>query len=190
MAEWRELYPGMIEWIASTDGGTIERVDARNMTLHAARGAQRVAVASVIPRQAAGQLAVDLGLASGHGWCPVAAGTFESTQVGNVHVLGDACAAGAMPKAASAARSQAMQCARAIVASLRGTQASTPEFDSACYSFLAEDRALALHGRFEVADGEIRSLPLPSPTRAPSAQEEAKLAAGWYRDLVADSFGA
>jgi hypothetical protein len=37
-------------------------------------------------------------------------------------------------------------------------------------------------------DGEIRSLPLPSPTRAPSPREEAALAEQWYRTTVADSF--
>ena len=87
-------------------------------------------------------LAVDAGLASGHGWCPVKPDTFESTLVANVHVIGDACIAGAMPKSASAAHSQALQCARAIVASLREQELPPPEFDSVCYSLLGRDRAL------------------------------------------------
>ena len=189
-AAWNELYPGMIEWIASTDGGTVERVDAQNMTLYTSRGAQQVAVASVIPRQAAGQIALELGLASGHGWCPVAAETFESTLIAGVHVIGDACAAGAMPKAASAAHSQALQCAGAIAAALRASETPKPEFDSLCYSLLARDRAVSFPSRFEIADNEIRSAVLPSPPRHPSAHEEAQLDERWYRKIVADSFGA
>lgn len=188
-AAWQEDYPGMIEWFGSTEGGTVGRVDVEKSTLHTSRGAQRVAVANIIPAQAPGQLAADAGLASGHGWCPVAADTFESTQARHVHVIGDACIAGAMPKSASAAHSQALQCARAIVAQLQGKAVPPAQFDSVCYSLLGEDRALAIHGRFAAEDGEIRSQPLPQVARALSAQEEARLAAVWYKDIVADSFG-
>ena len=187
---WKTRYPGKVEWIPSTEGGAVEHVDVDKATLYTTRGAQRVAVANIIPAQAAGRLAVDAGLAQGHGWCPVEPATFASTLVKSVHVLGDACAAGAMPKAASAAHSQALQCAHAIVAALRGGAAPKPEYDSACFSFLARDRALAIHGRFAIESDKIRSLPLPSPTHAPSAKEEAELAERWYRQIVADSFGA
>jgi len=189
-AAWQELYPGMIEWLPSTDGGTVERVDADKLTLYTSRGAQRVAVANIIPPQAAGSLALDAGLAHEHGWCPVDARTFESTLLHHVHVIGDAAAAGAMPKSASAAHSQALQCAAAVVAALREREIPVAELDSVCYSFLAKDRALAIHGRFSVEAGEIRAAELPLPARRPSAQEEAQLAAKWYRAALADSFGA
>lgn len=185
---WDEAYPGMIEWIAATDGGAVGRVDARTLTLHTARGAQRVAIANIIPRQAAGQLALDAGLASGRGWCAVDPLTFASTQLPHVHVIGDACAAGAMPKTGSAGHAQALQCAQAIVASLRESAPAAAELDSVCYSLLARDRALSFHGRFAIADGEIRSLPLPDLARAPSQQEEAQLDERWYRQILADSF--
>jgi len=190
VAAWQELYPGMIEWIPATEGGTVERVDASTMTLYTSRGSQGVAVANVIPRQAPGMLAVDAGLASGHGWCPVVAGTFESTLVANVHVIGDACIAGAMPKSASAAHSQARQCARAIAASLREKKLPPPEFESVCYSLLGRDRALAIHGRFNVADGEIRQVGIPPDADAAGAQAQARMADQWYDRIVADSFGS
>ena len=189
-AAWDELYPGMIEWFGATDGGAVGRVDPRTMTLQTARGAQRVAVANVIPRQAAGQLAFAAGLAQGRGWCEVAATTFESAVLPNVHVIGDACAAGTMPKAGSAAHVQALQCAQAVVASLHETAVPAPEFESVCYSFYARERALSFHARFAVADGRIRSAPMPSPTVAPSPREEAQLSEQWYRRILADSFGA
>ena len=187
-AAWQELYPGMIEWYGATDGGAVGRVDAKTMTLYTARSEQRVAVANVIPRQAAGQLAVDAGLSHGRGWCEVAPATFESAVLPHVHVIGDACAAGTMPKAGSAAHVQALQCARAIVAALREAPVPAPEFDSVCYSFLASDRALSFHSRFEVSDGKIVSAELPLPTRRPSEQEESQLAAQWYDDIVKQTF--
>jgi NADPH-dependent 2,4-dienoyl-CoA reductase/sulfur reductase-like enzyme len=186
---WKARYPDLVEWIASTDGGAVERVDVDKSTLYTSRGARRVAVANIIPPQAPAQLAVDAGLASGHGWCPVVAETFESTLAKDVHVIGDACIAGAMPKSASAAHSQAQRCAAAIVALLAGNRPAPAELDSVCYSMLARQEALAIRGRFGVDNGEIRSLPLPSPTRAPSPHEEAQLGQRWYRQIVADSFG-
>jgi hypothetical protein len=73
---------------------------------------------------------------------------------------------------------------------LRGGAVAAAELDSACYSFLARDRALAIHGRFAADADAIRALPMPSPTQALSAQQEARLAERWYRRIVADSFGA
>jgi len=188
-AAWQEFYPGMIEWIPATEGGAVQRVDASNMTLYTSRGAQRVAVANVIPQQAPGLLAVDAGLASGHGWCPVKPESFESALIENVHVIGDACIAGAMPKSASAANSQALRCARAIVASLREQELPSPQFDSVCYSLLGRDRALAIHGRFAVADGEIRQIDIAQDADQPSPQAQALQAARWYDRIVAESFG-
>ena len=190
VAAWQELYPGMIEWIPATEGGAVERVDASAMTLFTTRGTQHVAVANVIPRQAPGMLAVDAGLASGHGWCPVKPETFESTLAPDIHVIGDSCIAGAMPKSASAARSQALQCARAIVASLRGQELPPAEFESACYSLLGRDRALTIHGRFDVADGQIRQIDAPPGANSSSAQAQARQAADWYERIVTESFGS
>jgi sulfide dehydrogenase [flavocytochrome c] flavoprotein chain len=185
---WRSSYPGLIEWISPFDGGVVERVDARTRTLYTSRGAQRVAVANIIPAQAPAQLAVDAGLATGHGWCPVASDSFESKHVSGVHVIGDACIAGAMPKAASAASSQAHACAAAIAASLEGKPVRAAEFDSVCYSMLGRGHALAIRGRFAIVDGEIRSVETAqSETLSPS--EQAAQAKAWYAAIRAESFG-
>ncbi len=187
-AAWQELYPGMIDWIAPMQGGNVERIDVDKSTLYTSRGAQRVDVANIIPPQAPGQIAVDAGLASGHGWCPVDAATFESTRLRHVHVIGDACIAGAMPKSASAAHSQATQCAQAIVASFDGRVPAAPRFDSVCYSALARDRALSIHGSFGVIDGAIAAIDTP-PAPASRPQDEAVAADQWFSQLVAASFG-
>lgn len=188
---WRSRYPGMIEWISVLDGGAVESVDARTRTLHTKNGAHRVAVANVIPPQAPGEIAVSAGLATGHGWCPVQPGTFESVQVPRVHVIGDACIAGAMPKAASAAVSQAAQCAEAVAALLADRAPPEPAFDSVCYSLLAPGDALAIHGRFRVIDGDIRSAPVPEKQVDSSKHdgaEEARLAEAWYARIRRQAF--
>ena len=78
---WQAMYPGLIDWIPSTQNGAVVRVDAATMTLYTNSGAHRVAVANVIPPQAPGPLASDLGLATGHGWCPVDPQSFEIVAV-------------------------------------------------------------------------------------------------------------
>jgi sulfide dehydrogenase [flavocytochrome c] flavoprotein subunit len=190
---WQDLYPGMIEWIPVVDGGAIDRVDPGAMTLYTSRGAVRADVINIIPPQAPSQLAVEADLASGHGWCPVDPDGFESALVPNVHVIGDACIADPMPKAASSANAQAKRCARAIVLALGGRETRSEPLESVCYSLLAADRALSIHARFELTDGTLKTIAAtlpgtPPPDPAPSAAE-AQNAAAWYAGIVADSFG-
>jgi len=191
---WQSLYPGMIDWIAPTQDGAVVRVDAANMTLYTASAAHPVAVANIIAPQAPGQIAADAGLAAGHGWCPIAPVTFESPLISNVHVIGDACIAEAMPKSASAAASQAHQCAHAIAALLSGREPAAPNFDSVCYSMLAPQRALAIHGHFSIEAGSIVArAPAPgfagSGGDAGASAQQARAAQRWYRDIRADAFG-
>jgi sulfide dehydrogenase [flavocytochrome c] flavoprotein chain len=188
-AAWDASYRGLVEWIPSTEGGAVTAVDARKGSVRTSRGVERLAVANIIPPQAPGELAVAAGLATGHGWCPINPATFESANVAHVHVIGDACIADAMPKSASAAVSQARQCATAIAASLAGREPPAPEFDSVCYSLTAHDRALAIQGRFRIDAGQIREAAVPAEPGIDAAAE-ADRARDWYRDIVATAFGA
>jgi sulfide dehydrogenase [flavocytochrome c] flavoprotein chain len=185
---WQELYPGMIEWIPVVEGGAVERVDPTQMILYTAAGAHRADVINIIPPQAPALLAFEAGLASEHGWCPIHPATFESTLVPNIHVIGDACIADPMPKAASAANAHAKQCAQAIVAALEEREAPAPYLESVCYSLLGADRALSIRARFATAEGAITQLPPGEDSDRVSAAIEAQNAAAWYRGIVADSF--
>ena len=189
-AEWDAAYRGLIEWIPPTAGGTVVGVDAKRGIVRTSRGSQRFALANIIPPQAPDALAVDAGLASGHGWCPIHPLTFESQHVERVHVIGDACIADAMPKSASAAVSQARQCAAAIAALFADRAPPEPEFDSVCYSLTAHDRALSIHGRFHVANGQIEAASTAESETARDAAAEAERAQAWYRKAVADCFDA
>jgi sulfide dehydrogenase [flavocytochrome c] flavoprotein chain len=186
---WQVLYPGMIEWIPVTEDGAVVRVAPAEMTLYTAHAAHRVDVANIIPPQAPGVLALQAGLASDHGWCPINPQTFESLSVGGVHVIGDACIADPMPKSASAASAQARQCALAIVASLEAREAPAPQLDSVCYSLLEPHGALAIHGRFHVAEGLIQQTQSPEDSPPATAAQEARNAEGWYRRILQESFG-
>ena len=186
---WNSLYPGMIEWIPVVEDGAVVRVAPAEKVLYTSRGAHRVDVANIIPPQAPGLLAAQVGLASDHGWCPIKPESFESSSVAHVHVIGDACIADPMPKAASAAITQARQCALAIVAALEGREPPAPLFESVCYSLLARDSALSIHGRFQLADGEIRQMPAPENAAAPRSAQEAQNAEDWYKGVVTDAFG-
>jgi len=192
---WQELYPGMIEWIPMTEQGAVLRVDPATLTLYTASGAHRVAVANVIPPQAPGALARELGLSSGRGWCPVDPHTFESSLAGKVHVIGDACIADPMPRSASSANSQAKQCALAIAAELAGRAPPLPSLHNTCYLMMAPRYAASTSGIYRVGEGAIEAVPGaggPSPVQAPAAlrAQEAAYAEGWYEGIIADSFGA
>jgi sulfide dehydrogenase [flavocytochrome c] flavoprotein chain len=186
---WRALYPGMIEWIPFVDDGAIERVAPSKMTLYTAHREYPVDVANIIPPQAPALLAVQSGLASDHGWCPVNPLTFESTLIGHVHIIGDACIADPMPKSASAANAQAKQCALAIVAALNEREAPAVLLESVCYSLLASGNALSIHGRFRSTDEGIEQLPESAESNAATPLQEAHNADAWYKGIVADSFG-
>lgn len=193
-AAWQAFYPGMIEWIPMTEQGTVLRVDPATLTLHTAAGAHKTAVANIIPPQAPGTLALELGLCSGGGWCPVDPHTFESSLVAKVHVIGDACIADPMPRSASSANSQAKQCALAIAAELAGRDPPQPSLHNTCYLMMAPRYAASTSGIYRVRGGAIEMVPGAggsSPARATAAfrAQEASYAEGWYEGIVADSFG-
>jgi NADPH-dependent 2,4-dienoyl-CoA reductase/sulfur reductase-like enzyme len=190
-AAWQELYPGLIEWIPVTQGGAVTRVDANKLILYTSLAAHRVAVANVIPPQAPAQIALDAGLATGHGWCPIRPLSFESQLAQNVHVIGDACIAGAMPKSASAAFSQARQCGAAIAAMLAGRAPAEPSLESVCYSALEPGSALAIRGKFTVTDDDIRQVESPAtPSDTHPSAAASREARDWYKRIRAASFGA
>ncbi len=193
---WQRLYPGMIDWIPFVQDGAIVRVAPETMTLYTTGHEHRVDVANIIPPQAAPLLAVEAGLASARGWCPVDLRTFESSLISDIPVIGDAAIAAPLPKSAAAAKGEAKQCALAIAAAFGGREAPEPSFESVCYSLLAPDSALSNHGRFRWKDGAVHQLPLTEETDgrpedpAALAAKEAQNAADWYRRIMAESFGA
>src|SRR6266540_3732672 len=154
-AAWAELYPGLLEWVPLSKGGNVTSVDAATLTLVTDFGRHKAAVANVIPSQKAGRIADAAGVADRTGWCPIDPVTFESKlQVGS-HVIGDAAIAGAMPKSAFAANSQAKTCAAAVVQLLTGAAPSATKLINTCYSLVAPDYGISVAGVYQPSGGQL-----------------------------------
>jgi len=191
-AAWKELYPGMIERIALSQGGRVISVDPATGTIVTDFGNYVANVASVIPPQKAGRIAELAGAADNTGWCPIDPVSFASKLVPNIHVIGDACIAGQIPKAASAASAQGKACAAGIVAALSGKAPATPRLSGACYNTVAPGYAFSLSGVYQPKDGQFAEVEgATSPVNAPREvrQREAEAAATWFKMLTAETFG-
>lgn len=197
MQGWEELYPGMIEWIGVGDGGSIDRVDVKNRTIHTVlAGSHKGDVINLIPPQKAGAIAHELGLTDSSGWCPVDQRTFASQQLTDIHVIGDASIAGAMPKSGFAANSQAKVCAAAIVSELRNNPMPAPSYVNTCYSLVGPQYGISVAAVYEYKeqDGRINKVQgaggvSPMQVDPEFRKKEARYAKGWYASITADAFG-
>ncbi|MGM4923979.1 FCSD flavin-binding domain-containing protein [Tardiphaga sp. 804_B3_N1_9] len=193
-AAWQELYPGLIEWVALSQGGKVTSVDPATNTLVTDFATHHVQVANVIPPQRAGRIAEIAGVTDKSGWCPINPVSLESTQVPNIHVIGDACIAGAMPKSAFSANAQAKTCAGAIVALLAGATPTSPKLINTCYSLVAPDYGISIAGVYQPRNGlfaDIEGAGGTSPLDAPRdvRAREAIYARSWFETIGAEVFG-
>jgi sulfide dehydrogenase [flavocytochrome c] flavoprotein subunit len=193
-AAWAELYPGLLEWVPLSKGGNVTAVDAATRTFVTDFGRHQAAVANVIPPQKAGRIADAAGVADRSGWCPIDPATFESKLVAGIHVIGDAAIAGAMPKSAFAANSQAKTCAAAVARLLTGGTPPSPKLINTCYSLVAPDYGISIAGVYAPTGGQLAEVPGSggvSPSDAPRATRaaEAVLAEAWFRTITGEVFG-
>jgi sulfide dehydrogenase [flavocytochrome c] flavoprotein chain len=190
---WKELYGDMIERVSLSQGGRVTSVDPATNKIITEFGDYTAEVANVIPPQKAGRIAEIAGAADKTGWCPIDPVTFASKLVPNVHVIGDACLGGGIPKSASAANAQGKACAAAIVNLLAGKTPETPRLAGICYNTVAPGYAFSLTGIylpkgdiFAEAEGNATSVvDAPREVRAREAEE----AQAWYKSITADAFG-
>lgn len=190
---WDELYKSMIEWVPGSQGGKVTRADVKGMTLYVDNSAHKGDVINVIPEQKAGAIAHTAGLVNDSGWCPVDPRTFESTVHKNIHVIGDACLGGKMPKSGYAAHSQAKVCAAQIAALLIGQPPVDPSWINTCYSLITPDYGITVAAVYRAtAEGivEVQGAGGVSPREAPRSvrQAEAIYAEGWYKSVTSDAF--
>jgi sulfide dehydrogenase [flavocytochrome c] flavoprotein subunit len=191
-AAWKELYPGMIERIALSQGGRVTSVDTATNTIVTDFGNYTADVASVIPPQKAGRIAEIAGVADNTGWCPIDPVSFGSKLVSNIHVIGDACIAGQLPKSASAAHAQGKACAAVIVSMMSGKPPETPRLTGACYNTVGLGYAFSLLGIYQPRDGQFAEVEsATSPVNAPREERrrEAERADNWFKTITVDIFG-
>jgi sulfide dehydrogenase [flavocytochrome c] flavoprotein chain len=191
---WASLYPGLIDWISLSKGGSVSSVDPSTMTVKTDFEDYKAAVANIVPPQRAATIAERAGVADRTGWCPIEPVAFESTLQPGIHVLGDAALMGAMPKAASAAAAQGKVCAAAIVARLSGRAPAEPLLDNVCYSLAGPDYGFVETNQYRPQDGQLLAVPgaiKTSPAHADAALrvKEAREDEASFRTLTTATFG-
>src|SRR3954469_6730511 len=190
---WKELYGDMIERIGLSQGGRVTSVDPATRTIVTEFCNYTPDVATVTPPQRAGRIAEVAGAADATGWCPIDPVTFESKLVQNIHVIGDACLGGGIPKSGSAASAQGKACAAAIVNLLAGRAAETPRLTGVCYNIVAPGYGFSLAGNYqprgdifaEVEGGATSPVDAPRELRAREATEAER----WFQTITANTFG-
>ncbi|MBK5964562.1 cytochrome C [Thiocystis minor] len=192
-AGWKQHYGDMIEWVSGASGGIVEGIDPKTGTLIGQVEEFQGQVINPIPHQKAGTLAESAGLTDASGWCPVDQRTFASTLHPDIHVIGDACIAGTMPKSGYAANSQAKVCAAAIVAAVSGAPTPEPSYVNTCYSLIAPEHGISVAGVYALADGRIVEVEgaggiSPSDADDRIRAVEARFAHDWFRNITADMF--
>ena len=198
---WTTLYGynstnSMIEWHSGAEDAGVVAVDVATKTVTTAFGDRYSAdVLNIIPAQKAGSIAFAADLTDDSGWCPINRQTFESERQANIHVIGDACSANALPKSGYAANSEAKVCAAAVAALLNGQQVASPSFSNGCYSVVGTDYAISILAIYRLSDDgqSIDKIPNSGGTSALNASpEKHKLALqyahSWYNNFTADIF--
>ena len=193
-AGWAELYGDLIEWVPFSEGGNVDRVDTSTMTVYTDFDEHKADVANIIPPQRSNRLVDTADLTDGGDWCPINQLTFESSVHPNIHILGDASIAGAMPKSGFSANAQAKVCAAAIAALLHGEEAPSPSFINTCYSLVGPDYGISVAAIYRLnEEGTIGKVDgaggqSPSDADADFRKLEADYARGWYSSITKDMF--
>jgi sulfide dehydrogenase [flavocytochrome c] flavoprotein subunit len=128
------------------------------------------------------------------GWCPINQGTFESTLHANIHVIGDASVAGAMPKSGYSANSQAKVCAAAVAALLNGMEAPVPAYVNTCYSLITPEHGISVAAVYQLVDGAIAGVKgagglTPADATDEMLKREVAYAHSWFKNITAYTFG-
>lgn len=189
---WQDLYGDMVEWVSGANGGKVSKIDG--LTLTGEMGNVKADVINAIPAQKSGALAFKAGLTNESGFCPVDMLTFESTLHKDVHVIGDASIAGAMPKSGHSATSQAKITAAAIVNMMAGRPADAPVHVNTCYSLVSDNYGISVAGVYHFQEGKISEIKgaggvSPASADASFRQMEAMYALGWYDSITTDVWG-
>jgi sulfide dehydrogenase [flavocytochrome c] flavoprotein subunit len=185
---WKDNYAGMFEYRGAKK---VTEVDAKSRTV-LVEGVDEVKgdVVNVIPPQRAGRIAVAAGLVGpDKNWCPVNATTFESSLHKDIHVIGDACIAGAMPKSGYSANSEAKICAMNVVALLNGKDTTEMSGINVCYSYVTADQAISVAAVYTVKEGKIVGVPNSggvSPIDYSQAKSEAIYAHSWLKNILTE----
>ena len=179
---WEKHYKGIIEFHA---GNKVSKVDHKSMIVDTGVEEIKGAVINVVPPQKAGAVAYMAGVVGeDKKWCPVNQVTFESTLVPNVHVIGDACNAGAMPKSGYSANSQAKVCALNVVQLMNGKEPIPPSHVNVCYSYVTDKEAISVSAVYKVAEGKTIAVPNSGGVSPDLSELEGVYARSWIKNIL------
>lgn len=183
-AGWEKNYKGMIDYRASNK---VVKVSPQTMTVHTEVEDLRADVINLIPPQKAARIAEQAGLVGDDKrWCPVDPLTFESKKVPGIHVIGDACIAGAMPKSGFSANSHAKICALNLVATLNGKKPAEPSAANICYSFITDREAISIAAVYRVTDGAYAAVPGAGGLSPEASELEGRYGRAWMENIRAE----
>jgi len=182
---WKKHYEGIIDYRGAQK---VTAVNAKNRSVFV-EGIQEIKgdVVNVIPPQRAGNIARVAGLIGpDKTWCPVDATTFESTLQKSIHVIGDSCNAGAMPKSGYSANSQAKICATNIVALINGKETTEMSGINVCYSSISAKEAVSVAAVYAVKEGKIIAVPNSGGVSPDLSEVEAVYASSWLKNILTE----
>ena len=188
---WGAHYSGMIDWIGSEFGGGNVSVDPGAMTVTIDGEVTKVDACNVIPAMKAGRICEIAGITEGN-WAPVSGHTIQSRIDENIHVLGDACAQGDMPKSGYSANSQAKVAAMAVRGALTGSKVFPAKFSNTCWSLVDTNDGVKVGATYEATDEKIAKIDgFVSKTGESADLRKATYeeSIGWYSGITADMFG-
>lgn len=188
---WESHYPGMIEWMPPSVMGGIKEVDVGAMTFKTDLDTFKADAASIIPAQKAGMIAQKAGLTDKSGWCPIIPKTMQSKMDANIHVIGDASIAAAMPKSGFAANSQAKVAAMAVRGALTGSRVFEPRFANTCWSLIAPNDGVKVGGAYKAGESKIEATSTFISKNGETAalrKETYEESVGWYDGITNDIF--
>jgi NADH dehydrogenase FAD-containing subunit len=152
-------------------------------------------VINLIPRQRAGRVVADAGLATATEgrFAPVDVLSYISSVpgAGKVHVIGDSSAT-TQPKAGHIANQEAKVCADAIVRAFSGLPPdANPVTNSACFSTITMREASWLTAGFQYDSGTRLMTPVAAAGGASTGWSRSNFEdmETWFKALMSDTFG-
>lgn len=181
---WKKHYDGMIDFRAANK---VVKVDAKKRSVDTGVEEIAGAVVNLIPPQKAGLIAHKAGVVGeDKKWCPVNQVTFESTIAKDVHIIGDAAIAGAMPKSGYSANSQAKVCALNIVQLMNDKDLIDPSHVNVCYSYLTDKEAVTVSAVYKVAEGKTIAVPNSGGVSPDLSELEAIYGRSWIKNILTE----
>jgi len=149
-------------------------------------------VINLVPPMRAAAITGPIGARTGDNgnWCPVDYRTMESTEVPNVHILGDSILSN-LSKAGALANNSGKLCASSLVEIFNGRQPDpAPVVTSTCYSASTDHTAfhVATVFRFQTKDNSMEVQP-GGGVSLQESQKEFEMMRGWARNIWADTLG-